>query len=229
MVRNWQRAWHQRSLPTSFVGLRGIRTVSYSQFGEDAIARPIIGDRATPGIYVDVGCFHPVQWSNTYALYLEGWAGLCLDANPRFAQAWQSIRPRDRFLNLAISSEQAEVFYVEDTAAPAMNRVVTSIETTMVKGRKIETKRLVEVCADHWGESARIDLMSIDCEGHDLSVLMSNDFRRFRPRVLIVEDTAPLGEGAVHRFCVAQGYILAAATELSRVYQDTTKGLEVSG
>ncbi len=221
MFRKLHSAWRQRSLPTSLVGLRGIRGVSYSQFGEDAVVKPIIGHRQTPGVYVDVGCFHPVRLSNTYALYLEGWSGLCVDPNATFARDWRELRPRDRHLNVAISSSEGHAFYVEDSTSPNLNRIVNRVEGPIAAGRMVETKRLEHVLAQEWGDRQTIDLMTVDCEGHDLSVVMSNDFSRYRPRVLIVEDTAPLGEGSLHEFCLASGYTLVAATHLSRVYKDT--------
>jgi hypothetical protein len=60
--------------------------------------------------------------------------------------------------------------------------------------------------------------MSIDCEGYDLIVLMSNDFYRFRPRILIVEDLAPTGSSSIDEFCHAAGYRLLAMTGPSKIF-----------
>ena len=35
-----------------------------------------------------------------------------------------------------------------------------------------------------------IDFLNVDVEGHDLEVLESNDWKRFRPKVIVVEDEA---------------------------------------
>ena len=40
----------------------------FSQFGEDMVLANLFGSREG-GFYVDVGCFHPKQWSNTYLLH----------------------------------------------------------------------------------------------------------------------------------------------------------------
>ena len=41
----------------------------YSQFGEDAVLREIIGTKSQKGTYLDIGCYHPRKHSNTYFLY----------------------------------------------------------------------------------------------------------------------------------------------------------------
>ena len=43
----------------------------YSQFGEDKILFEIIPKNVSNGFYVDVGCFHPKKYSNTYMLLKE--------------------------------------------------------------------------------------------------------------------------------------------------------------
>ena len=212
-------AWRKRSMPTNLEGIRGLEASSYSQFGEDVVVRSILGSDTGPGFYVDVGCFHPIRWSNTYALYLQGWSGICIDPNRTYAGLWKRLRPRDRFLDVAISTTTGQAAYIEDPQ-PAQNRISMEIPVSSVGQRTVKTRRLDELLREQFGEHVSIELMSIDCEGHDLSVLMSNDFRRYRPRVLIVEDEEPLTMGALHDFTVSIGYRLVAATRMSRVYED---------
>ncbi len=57
-------------------------SINYSQTGEDAIIRTLLHE-TQPGIYVDVGCHHPIRYSNTLSLYLHGWRGVNIDANPQ--------------------------------------------------------------------------------------------------------------------------------------------------
>ena len=54
---------------------------SYSQFGEDALVNSLFRNKKY-GIYVDVGAYHPILYSNTYALYRRGWRGFAIDPNP---------------------------------------------------------------------------------------------------------------------------------------------------
>jgi hypothetical protein len=62
--------------------------------------------------------------------------------------------------------------------------------------------------------------MSIDCEGHDLSVLKSNNFSKFRPRMLIVEDHEGMGHTPIHSYCLGLGFKLSSIVNVSRLYVD---------
>ena len=53
----------------------------YSQTGEDAILAHLLFDHDC-GFYVDVGAFHPIQYSNTYYFYRRGWTGINIEPTP---------------------------------------------------------------------------------------------------------------------------------------------------
>ena len=61
------------------VFFKKINTNFYSQFGEDKILNELIPNKFTNGFYVDVGCFHPKKYSNTYILFRRGWRGINID------------------------------------------------------------------------------------------------------------------------------------------------------
>ena len=39
------------------------------------------------GVYIDVGCNHPIKFNNTYLLYKRGWSGINIDGLDNM-QAW---------------------------------------------------------------------------------------------------------------------------------------------
>lgn len=51
---------------------------SNSQSGQDIFVRLVFG-RNFCGRFLDIGCCHPVDISNTYQLELEGWGGVLID------------------------------------------------------------------------------------------------------------------------------------------------------
>lgn len=55
--------------------------VSHSQAGQDELAYRLLvePDARHDGVFLDVGCCHPTQWSNTYGLEQLGWRGWLLD------------------------------------------------------------------------------------------------------------------------------------------------------
>ena len=49
---------------------------SYGQGGEDLIIERLLEGKAKTLFYVDVGSNDPIQRSNTYMFYLQGWSGV---------------------------------------------------------------------------------------------------------------------------------------------------------
>ena len=175
-------------------GLYGHARTSYAQEGEDLILlRLFEGD--PPGVYVDVGAHHPFRFSNTCLLFERGWRGINIDARPGSMAAFRRARPRDINLELGISERPAELefFLFEEPALNTFDRVLA--QTRLAQGWRLADTRTVpclplsEVLARELPRlsAASPDLLSIDVEGLDLEVLRSNDWRRFRPRVVIAE------------------------------------------
>ena len=43
------------------------------------------------GVFLDIGCAHPIQINNTYLLETEyGWSGICIDLDSSHNEAWKS-------------------------------------------------------------------------------------------------------------------------------------------
>src|SRR5207247_10761083 len=76
------------------------------------------------------------------------------------------------------------------------------------------------ICEEHVVET--IDFLKIDVEGAEGDVLAGGDFRRFRPRVVLLEALAPgtLAEnfGDWEPFLLDQGYVFALFDGLNRFY-----------
>ena len=52
----------------------------------------------------------------------------------------------------------------------------------------VEVDTLASVLSKHLKSGQKIDFMSIDVEGLDIEVLKSNDWTKFRPSYLLIED-----------------------------------------
>src|SRR4051794_13719269 len=90
---------------------------SYSQAGEDAILRFLLLDKKVSRIsYLDIGTNVPDYGNNTYLFYRGGSSGVCVEADRTLIPYIQAVRPRDRILNLGVStagSTEAD-FYIFD-------------------------------------------------------------------------------------------------------------------
>lgn len=197
--------------------------LSYSQEGEDLILARMF-EHAPPGVFVDVGAHHPQRFSNTYRLYLDGWSGLNIDAMPGSMAAFNALRPRDANVESGVAEHEGALrFFCFNE--PALNTFDEALARErdgktgyrIVSEHVVRTERLATLIERHLGRDCRIQLLSVDVEGLDVSVLRSNDWTRFRPMVVAVEASGfPDCEGAARaptaHFLQSLGYRLFAKT-----------------
>ncbi|MHB1587482.1 MAG: FkbM family methyltransferase [Acidiferrobacteraceae bacterium] len=211
---------------------------SYSQEGEDMILRRIFETKTT-GFYVDVGAHHPIRFSNTYYFYRRGWRGINIEPNPRAMPAFQRVRARDVHILSGISERGgARDYYMFDE--PALNTFdMTKADEyrragyRLVETRTIETSRLDHVLDAGLPPDTRIDFLSIDVEGLDLEVLRSNNWHKYRPSWVLIEDHETrvdrLLDGETHGFMTEQGYTIEAKTFYTVFYRESHPGSTTDG
>jgi FkbM family methyltransferase len=208
---------------------------AYSQEGEDLLLSRMF-DSEPAGIYVDVGAHHPFRFSNTCLLHERGWRGINIDAWPGSMASFNRHRPHDRNLEIGISAHPQTLEYHE-FKEPALNTFDAMLARErvaqgwpMTATRSVACRPLGDVLDEELPRlgATSIDLLSVDVEGLDLEVLESNDWRRFRPRALVVEI---LGSGLdavvsspVTRFCASVGYRPFSRLVYSTVFVPTDKG-----
>lgn len=203
---------------------------SFSQEGEDMIIRRFL-DVKKKGFYIDVGAHHPFRFSNTYFFYRHGWRGINIDPLPHAMDLFKACRPRDINLNLGISSQSGSMSYYMFNE-PAFNTFDAALALTRQTGiYKLLGKKLVPVMPlssileRYEAEFKDIDFLSVDVEGHDLEVLRSNDWNRFRPRLVLVECLATpsiqdVVHSDVHSFMQDNGYTMVAKSLYSCFFFD---------
>lgn len=169
---------------------RGVVT-SYSQRGEDVIAAAQL--RGVRGVYVDVGAYHPVLYSNTYALYRRGWHGIVIDPNATLYPLYRVFRPRDQFAVCGVGETEAEQTYYTFSDGAYNTFDAESAEALQASPRAprllgthtVPISPLSTVLKKY--NVTHIDLLNIDTEGFDYTVIKSHDWS-IRPRVIIIED-----------------------------------------
>jgi FkbM family methyltransferase len=203
--------------------------LSYAQEGEDILLASLFGlfEKDRMGFYVDVGAHHPQFCSNTYFFYLRGWRGINIDAMPGSMQPFDRLRPEDKNLEVAVSDCKKVLTYYAFNA-PVLNGFSREVaeQRDNYKGHKIlwqkdiETSTLTEILDQHLPPKQAIDLLSVDVEGLDYEVLKSNDWGKYRPSIVLVEDSETqslLGEAdsMIVRFMRQQGYVPCCKTPLT--------------
>lgn len=203
---------------------------SYSQSGEDIIADVEL-DKKKKGTYIDVGAFHPKLFSNTYLFYKRGWNGVVIEPRPGAGESFLKVRPRDRFVGMGVAEKKDVLEYMEfeDSATNTFSKKQAE-RNTKEAGRKFIRKvnlvvmPLRDILASNQMEGVSIDLMSVDVEGMDLSVLKSNDWKKYRPKLIICEDLdidlENQGKSSVVKYLISLGYQLVDKTPYSLVFKD---------
>lgn len=167
----------------------GFASISFSQEGEDMILSKLFEEKEK-GFFIDIGAHHPIRFSNTYKLYLNGWRGINIDAMPNSMNLFKKYRKEDINLEIPISKVSKTMpFYTYNE--PALNTFSEELAKERGEAKQIynlETKTLSEVLDQYMPKNIqKIDFMSIDVEGLDFEVLESNDWAKYKPTVILIE------------------------------------------
>jgi FkbM family methyltransferase len=195
---------------------------SYSQEGEDLVLNRIF-DSKFSGFYVDVGAHHPKRFSNTYFFYQRGWRGINIDAMPNSMIIFNQERPFDINLEIAIMGRQGRATYYQFNE-PALNGFSETIslgrdglrEYKIIERTAISGMPLSDVLDRHMPPNTSIDFLTIDVEGLDFDVLKSNNWDRFRPKVILIEilisNLDSLSSDPISTYLLGMNYRLYAKT-----------------
>jgi len=205
---------------------------SYSQDGEDLILARIFR-HSQQGFYVDVGAHHPKRFSITYFFYKRNWHGINIDATPGSMKLFNKFRPKDINLELGVSdTKQTLTYYLFNE--PALNTFSPKIAENhanqgvykQIAQTKVETLSLQEILLKYLPKGQVIDFLTIDVEGFDLEVLKSNDWKLYRPKIILVEiinlkNIDEIQYRPEYQYLKDQGYEFFAKTYLTCIFKDT--------
>lgn len=167
---------------------------SYAQEGEDLVLARILGNlNITTGFFVDIGAHHPIRFSNTYFYYLKGWRGINVDALPGTKKLFNRMRPRDITIECGVGAQKGilKYFSFNEPALNTFSEQEAAKKNTppyhIVNTLEIPVVTLKQILDENLPNETPIDFMTIDAEGFDHEVISSNDWNRYRPRVILIE------------------------------------------
>lgn len=178
------------------------------------------------GFYMDVGCYHPKKFSNTYMLYKKGWSGINIDMEEDKISLFNMVRPRDLNVLSPISDKEEEVTlyrYSKYGLGSTIDKKIASETTDNIYDKTtVKTKTLNEVINESSYKDTQIDVLSIDVEGMDFRVLRSLDIKKYSPKVIIIEDhhkkIEDILETDTYKFLVQNNYILRSWSFYSLIF-----------
>ncbi|HEX8166149.1 MAG TPA: FkbM family methyltransferase [Beijerinckiaceae bacterium] len=199
--------------------------LSYAQNLEDYHLAQVFAGK-TEGFYVDVGAGHPVGDNVSFHFYLEGWRGIVVEPQERLARLYAALRPRDVAVAALVGAAEGEAAFHEVERLHGFSTMVEGHAKGAEKfGASYTTRRrpvttLASLCAAH--APGEIDFFKVDVEGAEAEVLAGADWRRFRPRVVLVEAVAPGDMAPSHEawepILTGHGYAFAFFDGLNRFY-----------
>jgi len=165
------------------------KKISYSLNAVDLIIDYIFKNKNN-GFYLDVGSQHPISNNNTYLLFKREWSGINIDLDKKNIDLFNTARPNDINLNLAISSDVAEkklYFYHDKSPINTLDKVVSDFQTATVKEIKTIKTTTLDITLQSLKLNNKIDYMNLDIEGHEMEIFKAFDLSLYKPSVISVE------------------------------------------
>lgn len=165
--------------------------MSHSQGPEEGIILDFF--KGSQGAFLDLGANDGRTFSNTHALALLGWSGVCVDASPVAFNALCETykdRPDIQKIHRAVTNENGLV-----TLQQASDTLVSSLDPSQpqiwgrygfewseVQVEGVTVESLLQLC-----EVKKFDFISIDCEGFDVDILRQMDLEAMGCKILCIE------------------------------------------
>ncbi len=199
----------------------------YSQLGEDAVLAYIF-PKEYKGFYVDIGAYHPLSISNTALLHQRGWRGVNVDVSEQSIREFNKTRPHDTNINRAVSNKAETVTLFKFAEGLSPYNTIFADSAANNPGRptsenRVETIDINTLLADNLPKSGQFDLLNLDTEGMDESLILRIDFDKFKPMVICVEfpvvnfDTLPADK--IYCKLKLEGYELVAVCVATGIFR----------
>lgn len=142
--------------------------ISRSQAGQDLAVHALLGGKRD-GWFIDIGCSHPVDLSNTYALEQQlGWRGILLDSSINAIEMCRAQRSNHAWCDDATKIDWAARLLQIEPPVPAVidyasvdvdEHTHAALENLLRSGKRF---RVLTVEHDHYARGDRLRLPNRD-------------------------------------------------------------------
>jgi FkbM family methyltransferase len=110
----------------------------HSQIGQDKFVTDVLKEK-TNGTFLDIGCHHYKNISNTYYLEKElGWTGIGIDVECRFEQDWIDNRPNSKFVCADATTIDYNQLLSENNMPEVIDYLTIDLEPPITTFRALE-------------------------------------------------------------------------------------------
>ena len=164
---------------------------SYSISNVDLILERIFS-KIKNGVYIDIGCNHPIKYNNTYLLHKKGWKGINIDLDIESIKEFKKFRPHDTNICAVVSAKDGKkknIYIYHSRSA------INTVSKKLVDKRSTKPKQIVErvtrslnnIIENTNFKNKKLNLLSIDIENYEYQVLSSFNFNKYKPDVVVAE------------------------------------------
>jgi FkbM family methyltransferase len=189
---------------------------SFSQHGQDRFILENFFANRCDGVFIDVGAYDGITFSNTLLFERRGWSGICIEPVPLVFEKLRAARSV-LCLNCAVSDSDGVAPFI-DVDMPNFGKMYSGlkadydprhahlVQTHATASRTIEVPahRLDGILDEH--KIRKVDYLSLDTEGSELKILKSTDLAVYDISVISVENN--YNDGRIHGYLARYGYRL---------------------
>jgi len=181
----------------------------YGQFGQDEYLKKYVFRNKLDGFFVEIGAFDGITFSNTKRFEELGWKGICFEPKKEFFDALKSNRTADCY-NVAVSDKRGKLKYLdvgmlgglqEYYSIDHINRIEQEYKKDISSFMSFEVE---SVLFSDIVKQKHINLLCIDTEGSELSILQTIDFDEYIIDCICVEMNYTQNE--LHDFITSKDY-----------------------
>ena len=147
--------------------------------------------------------------------YDKGWHGINVEPSAYYKELVRQ-RPRDQNVNSAVSDEDGEATFYLSAYHPDHSSL---LDVHHAESITVPTQRLDTILAR---TTERIAFMKVDIEGYERQALGSNNWKRHRPLVLVIEAIEPHTHRPNHQdwedIVLQAGYRYSCFDSINRFY-----------
>ena len=174
-----------------------------SQDGQDKWANEKVFKGKTRGVFLDLGCYDGVTYSNTW--YFErvlNWTGVCVEPNPEVYPRISSQAGRATGVQVAVSDRTGTAPFVAAYMRSSLNASAVDYAFLQSQGVVSNEVRVALITPSlllerHLPRGATtVDYVNIDVEQQELAILRVWPFHRYCVRVFNIENEPPKGEAS---------------------------------
>lgn len=177
----------------------------FSQNGQDQFFINELFAGNSDGFFVDIGANDGITFSNTYALELKGWRGLCIEPHPDVFEQLRRNRTCECICAAAAASNTAASFEFWKISADRIENCMLSGFPEFMNSFQIDRIQRLLASGDVTRENIHVpfmsvgdylvqskktdpDLVCIDVEGAEWQILADLCDKRVKPRAFCIEN-----------------------------------------